>query len=96
MTIDDVLLSKLTKLSKLELDEQRTNQIKGDLKNILAMVEKLKEVNVEGISPLVYLSEVENDLRPDEIAHQLDREAALKNAPETDDNGEFFKVPRVV
>lgn len=96
MTVDDALLSKLTKLTKLELDDAKRDQIKGDLKNILAMVENLKEVDVEGVEPLVYLSEVENDLRPDEIAHELPREAALRNAPDQDESGTFFQVPRVV
>lgn len=96
MTVDDALLSKLTKLTKLELTGQQQEKIKGDLKNILAMVEKLKEVDVDGVEPLRYLSEVENELRPDEVAHELKREQALKNAPDQDADGQFFRVPRVV
>lgn len=96
MNVDDALLSKLTQLAKLELDPKRQEQLKGDLKNILAMVEKLKEVDVEGVQPLRYLTEVENDLRPDEIAHEIGREQALSNAPDQDETGQFFRVPRVV
>ncbi|PHI19363.1 Asp-tRNA(Asn)/Glu-tRNA(Gln) amidotransferase GatCAB subunit C [Lewinellaceae bacterium SD302] len=96
MNVDDALLSRLTRLTKLELDTDRREQLKGDLKNILAMVDKLKEVDVEGVEPLRYLTEVENDLRPDEVAHEIDREKALRNAPDQDQDGQFFRVPRVV
>lgn len=94
MIIDDDLLSHLTKLSKLELEGSDRDRILEDLKKILAMVEKLKEVEVTNVEPMVYPGQTELTTRPDEVSDQLDRSAALQNAPEHD--GKHFLVPRVI
>lgn len=96
MNINDELLSKLTRLAKLDLDEDQRASVKNDLRRILTMVDKLKEVDVEGIEPLRYITSVENDLRPDEVGEELDRRKILDNAPDRDETGSFFRVPRVV
>jgi aspartyl-tRNA(Asn)/glutamyl-tRNA(Gln) amidotransferase subunit C len=96
MNINDELLSKLTRLAKLDLDEDQRATVKNDLRRILTMIDKLKEVDVEGVEPLRYITSVENDLRPDEVGDELDRRKVLDNAPDQDEDGQFFRVPRVV
>jgi len=66
----------------------------GDLNNILKMIEKLEEVDTEGVEPLTHMTDVVNAFRTDEVKNQLSREDALKNAPQTD--GKFFQVPKVI
>ncbi len=94
MKIDKVLISKLEKLSRLELSEQERDGIQKDLNEILSMVEKLNEVNTDNVEPLIHISEEEHVLREDEIKHQLSREEALKNAPKQKDG--YFLVPKVI
>lgn len=94
MKIDKVLISKLEKLSRLELSEQERTGIQKDLNKILTMVEKLNELDTKDVKPLVHISEEENILRADEIKHQLPREEALKNAPKKKDG--YFLVPKVI
>ncbi len=94
MQIDKELLLKLEHLAKLELSESERTEIAGDLNNILKMVEKLQEVNTDGVEPLTHITEGNNIFRKDEVKNQLTQEEALKNAP--DHNGEFFKVPKVI
>ncbi len=94
MKIDKVLISKLEKLSRLELSEQERDSIQKDLNEILSMVEKLNEVNTDNVEPLIHISEEEHVLREDEIKHQLSREEALKNAPKQKDG--YFLVPKVI
>ncbi|MEM1328566.1 MAG: Asp-tRNA(Asn)/Glu-tRNA(Gln) amidotransferase subunit GatC [Bacteroidota bacterium] len=94
MEINNELIRKLERLSRLELAAEERQQIKGDLNNILAMVEKLQEVNTSGVEPLVYISEVENVLRGDEVKGEMERDLALQNAPKTD--GTYFQVPKVI
>lgn len=94
MQVDKPLISKLEKLARLKLSEKERNQIQGDLNNILEMVGKLEELDLEGVEPLIYITEEVNVLRDDEIKHQVDRTAALSNAP--DKNEEHFKVPKVI
>ncbi len=94
MTVDDALVLRLAELSKLALPPERVGTLRQDLVRILDMVEKLNELDLDGVAPLRYVTEVEQRLRPDEVRGTLDRTRALRNAPESD--GEFFLVPRVI
>ena len=94
MTIDNHLISRLEHLARLELSEEERKKIQSDLNQILAMVDKLNELDTENVEPLIYVSEEKKELRPDLINHQVQRHEALKNAPETDN--QYFKVPKVI
>ncbi|NJB85627.1 aspartyl-tRNA(Asn)/glutamyl-tRNA(Gln) amidotransferase subunit C [Lewinella marina] len=94
MTVDDDLVLRLADLAKLDVSENRLGKLRGDLTRILAMVEKLNELDLEDVEPLRYVTEAEQALRPDRAGDHLDRERAMENAPESD--GVFFRVPRVI
>ncbi|MFK7983564.1 MAG: Asp-tRNA(Asn)/Glu-tRNA(Gln) amidotransferase subunit GatC [Saprospiraceae bacterium] len=94
MQVDKTLISKLEKLARLKLSATESTQIQGDLNNILQMVSKLEELDLDNVEPLIYITEEVNVLREDEIKNQVDRAAALSNAP--DKNEEHFKVPKVI
>ncbi len=96
MTVDEALLSRLAKLSRLSPTPQQSARLQKDLVNILGMVEKLDELNLEAVQPLRYVTGVENVLRPDETGDHIDRAQALNNAPDADAAGGFFRVPRVI
>ncbi|MCS6819483.1 MAG: Asp-tRNA(Asn)/Glu-tRNA(Gln) amidotransferase subunit GatC [Chitinophagales bacterium] len=94
MKIDNALIDRLADLARLEFDESEKERIKSDLEKILDLVEKLKEVNVEGVEPLIYLNEEINVWREDEVGAHLTKEEALLNAPLKD--SDYFKVPKVI
>ena len=94
MEVNKDLILKLEKLARLELSETERSAIQKDLGNILVMVNKLNELNTDGVEPLVYISDEENTLRDDEIKHQVSKVEAMKNAPNTD--GDFFRVPKMI
>ena len=94
MKIDNELVDRLSELSKLEFDEQSKEGLKKDLQKILDLVEKLKEVDVEGIEPLIYLTDEKNVLRKDVVKDTVTKEGALLNAPQRD--SDYFKVPKVI
>ncbi|MFM2268349.1 MAG: hypothetical protein RL757_1790 [Bacteroidota bacterium] len=94
MTIENTLILKLESLAKLQLEPKEREQLRNSLNHILTMVEQLNEVDTEGVSPLVYVSEDNTPPRADEVRHQLDRTKVLQNAPESNDA--FFKVPKVL
>lgn len=96
MTVDDQLISRLAKLARLAPGPAQSEKLQHDLRNILAMVEKLDELDLATVEPLRYVTGVENVLRPDEPGDHLDRDAALDNAPDADRAGGFFRVPRVI
>jgi aspartyl-tRNA(Asn)/glutamyl-tRNA(Gln) amidotransferase subunit C len=94
MKVDKQLISKLEKLARLELSDEEREGLTKDLSSILEMVEKLQELDTEGVDPLVYINEEVNILRADKIDKQVSQKDALKNAP--DEDGTFFKVPKVI
>ncbi|KAA3630159.1 MAG: Asp-tRNA(Asn)/Glu-tRNA(Gln) amidotransferase GatCAB subunit C [Bacteroidetes bacterium] len=95
MVIDNKLISKLEKLARLELGKAEKKKIREDLNEILKMVEKLNDLDTQGVEPLVYVNEENGNVwREDEIESRISREEALKNAPDQD--GTYFKVPKVI
>jgi aspartyl-tRNA(Asn)/glutamyl-tRNA(Gln) amidotransferase subunit C len=94
MDITPQLIDKLAELSKLEFDDAARVEITNDLREMIAFVEKLKEVDTTGIAPLIHLSERENSLRQDVVSTEITKEDALKNAPLHD--GMYMKVPKVI
>ncbi|MFN8323063.1 MAG: Asp-tRNA(Asn)/Glu-tRNA(Gln) amidotransferase subunit GatC [Chitinophagales bacterium] len=94
MNIDNELVERLAELSKLEFDEHSKEGIKKDLQKILDLVQKLEEVNVDGIAPLIYMTDEKNILRKDMIQDTVTKEEALQNAPQRD--SDYFKVPKVI
>jgi aspartyl-tRNA(Asn)/glutamyl-tRNA(Gln) amidotransferase subunit C len=94
MKIDNELVDKLSKLAKLEFDENTTEGLKKDLQKIVDLVEKLKEIDVEGVEPLIYMTDEQNVLRKDSVKDTVSKDDALLNAPLRD--SDYFKVPKVI
>jgi aspartyl-tRNA(Asn)/glutamyl-tRNA(Gln) amidotransferase subunit C len=94
MEVTVALIEKLAHLSRLNFDEGEKELIRQDLEKMISFVDKLNELNLEGIAPLTHISEEVNVLREDEIKQPLDREEALKNA--ADHDRDFFRVPKVI
>ena len=94
MEITNKLIQDIAALAKLEFDEQSAEQMKADLEKIIGFVDKLNEIDTEGIEPLIYLSGEVNVLREDEVKAVISQVEALKNAPEKD--SDYFKVPTVL
>lgn len=88
------MVDKLAHLSRLQFNETEKAEIKNDLQRMIGFVEKLNEVPLDGIEPMLFMSDEVNVLREDEIKGSVSREEALKNAPLHDE--EFFKVPKVI
>lgn len=94
MEVNDQLVEKLAHLSRLQFNDSEKQEIKTDLQRMIGFVEKLNELNLDGMEPLLHMSEEVNVLREDEVKGSVSRSAALQNAPLHDD--QFFKVPKVI
>lgn len=94
MEITNKLIQDIAALAKLEFDENSAEQMKEDLEKIIGFIDKLSEIDTDGVEPLIYLSEEINVLRKDEIKAVVSQVEALKNAPEKD--SDYFKVPTVL
>ncbi|HEX2848854.1 MAG TPA: Asp-tRNA(Asn)/Glu-tRNA(Gln) amidotransferase subunit GatC [Chitinophagaceae bacterium] len=94
MEVNDVMVDKLANLARLSFNDAEKQEIKTDLQRMIAFVEKLDELDLDGVAPLLHMSGEVNVLREDEVKGSVSREQALKNAPSHDD--QFFKVPKVI
>ena len=94
MKIDEELINRLATLAKLEFNEADQKEIQINLSNILDLVEKLQEVDTEGVEPLVYMNENADVFREDLVISEITKEQALKNAPSKD--SDYIKVPKVI
>jgi len=94
MRIDDELVRHVAKLASLELAPQEVAVYREQLASIVAYVEQLKEVDVEGVEPLVHAGDPSLGLREDRRRDVLPAEEALRNAPNR--AGPFFTVPRLL
>ncbi len=94
MEINRELLDKIAHLARLEFDEKDADKMMKDMTDIVNWVEKLKEVDTEGIEPLTTMSHEINALREDEVKDHLSHERALRHAPKKD--ADYFRVPKVL
>jgi aspartyl-tRNA(Asn)/glutamyl-tRNA(Gln) amidotransferase subunit C len=94
MKINRELLDKIAHLARLEFDEKDAEKMMQDMTEIVDWVEKLKEVDTEGVEPLTTMSHEVNALREDEIKPHLSHERALLHAPGKD--ADYFRVPKVL
>jgi len=94
MAVDESVISKLEKLAKLRLTDLERTEMKSDLEKMLNMVDKLSEVDTDGVEPLVYMHDERNVLRKDTVENVISREEGLKNAPKRVKS--YFAVPKVI
>lgn len=94
MEITDKTVDELAHLARLQFEGEEKERIKKDLNRILGFMEKLNELDTEGVEPLIHLSEELNVLRNDEARQTITQQQALKNAPQHD--SDYFKVPKVL
>jgi aspartyl-tRNA(Asn)/glutamyl-tRNA(Gln) amidotransferase subunit C len=94
MQIDDTLISYLEDLSCLTLSGAEKTRLTGDLKEILSGMERLSELNTEGVPERSHPFDNVNAFRDDEAGISFDRELILKNAP--DRNDAMFIAPKTV
>ncbi len=94
MKIDKATIDRLAHLSRLQFSEKETVRMQGDLENMLTFVDKINRLDLEGIPPLVYMTEGEDELREDLVIKTITKDEALKNAPDRDTD--YFRVPKVM
>ncbi len=94
MIVDNNTINRLAILAKLQFDEVEMESITSELEKIVLMCEQLKNVDTNGIEPLIYMTNAQNVLRDDVVSQEINHEDALKNAPKRD--SDFFRVPKVI
>ncbi len=92
--IDRQQVEKVAHLSRLDLTEQELELFSGQLSAIVEYIQKLNELNTDGVEPLAHCLPIHNVFRQDTVRPSLNVEKALENAPDRVDD--FFKVPQIL
>ena len=94
MSVDTATVRRIAHLARIAVAEDEVEHLRGELNAILAFVEQLSEVNVDGVEPMTSVTPMEMKKRPDEVTDGGIPDDIIKNAPAAQDG--FFLVPKVV
>ena len=94
MSVDAATVRRVAHLARIAVDEDEVENLQGGLNAILAFVERLSEVDVEGVEPMTSVTPMAMKMRRDEVTEGGIADDVLKNAPAREDH--FFLVPKVV
>lgn len=93
--VTNELIDHLCDLAKLSFSEEEKEKIKSDFEKMLAFVEKINELPLEDVEPLIHIHEYkQTPLREDEPSTEITQQEALLNAPRKD--SDYFRVPKFV
>ena len=92
--INDEIIDYVGILAKLELSDEEREEAKKDMTRMLDYIDKMNELDTDGIEPMTHLFSIGNVMREDVVTNGDGREHSLKNAPQS--NGEAFVVPKTV
>jgi aspartyl-tRNA(Asn)/glutamyl-tRNA(Gln) amidotransferase subunit C len=89
--IDREQVLHVARLARLQLTEDEVARMSEELSAVADYIEKINELDLDGVPPTTHVVEVSNALRPDVVEPSLPREVALANAPAVAGGG--FLVP---
>ena len=94
MSIDADTVRRIAHLARIAVADDEVEHLQGEINNILAFVEQLSEVDVEGVEPMTSVTPMAMKKRPDLVTDGGNADAVLRNAPARE--GNYFVVPKVV
>jgi aspartyl-tRNA(Asn)/glutamyl-tRNA(Gln) amidotransferase subunit C len=94
MSVDAATVRRIAHLARIAVTDAEVPHLQGELNAILAFVEQLSEVNVDGVEPMTSVTPMAMKKRADAVTDGNIADRIVANAPMTDHN--FFQVPKVV
>jgi len=94
MSVDAATVRRIAHLARIAVTEAEVPHLQGELNAMLAFVEQLSEVNVDGVEPMTSVTPMEMKKRVDVVNDGEIADDVVKNAPDTVIH--FFLVPKVV
>jgi len=94
MAVDEETVKRIARLARLALDDAQAVSMKDELNALIAWVEQLQEVDIEGVPPMTSVVAQKLKMRSDEVTDGGYPDDLMKNAPMSEDH--FFVVPKVV
>jgi aspartyl-tRNA(Asn)/glutamyl-tRNA(Gln) amidotransferase subunit C len=81
----------VARLARLRLTDDEVGRMTGELSSVLDHIEKIGELDLDGVEPTSHVVPLENVLREDVPRPSIARDRALEGAPAPVDGG--FGVP---
>lgn len=94
MSIDKDTARKVAHLARIKVEEDQLEPLAAELNGILAFMEQLSEVDVDGVEPMTSVTPMELKRRKDVVTDGEIQDKVLANAPDAREG--FFAVPKVV
>jgi aspartyl-tRNA(Asn)/glutamyl-tRNA(Gln) amidotransferase subunit C len=94
MSVDHATVRRIAHLARIAVADDEVEHLRGELNAILAFVEQLSEVDVEGVEPMTSVTPMTMKKRADVVNDGEIADLVVKNAPASEDH--FFLVPKVV
>lgn len=94
MSVDAATVRRIAHLARIAVTDAEVPHLQGELNAMLAFVEQLQEVDVEGVEPMTSVTPMEMKKRADVVNDGEIADAVTRNAPASEDH--FFMVPKVV
>jgi len=94
MSVDSATVRRIAHLARIKVSENDVPHLQNELNAILAFVEELRSVDVEGVEPMNSVMPMPMKKRADIVTDGSIPEKIVANAPASDDH--FFVVPKVV
>ncbi len=94
MEITPQIFDHIAHLARLQFAEGEKENIRQEMQNMVSFVEKLNEIDTNGVQPLMIMSNTIQQPRKDIAKNGNTKAEGLINAPQTD--GDYFMVPKVI
>ena len=94
MSVDAATVRRIAHLARIAVADNEIAHLQGELNAMLAFVEQLGEVNIEGVEPMTSVTPMAMKMRADVVNDGNIADDIVKNAPATQDH--YFVVPKVV
>ena len=94
MSVDAATVRRIAHLARIAVAETEVPHLQGELNAMLAFVEQLSEVNIDGVEPMTSVTPMEMKKRADVVDDGDIADDVVRNAPASENH--FFLVPKVV
>jgi aspartyl-tRNA(Asn)/glutamyl-tRNA(Gln) amidotransferase subunit C len=94
MPVDAETVRRIAHLARIALADEEVPELQSELNAMLAFVEQLSEVDVEGVEPMTSVTPMQLRQREDKVTDGGIADDIVRNAPATEDH--YFLVPKVV
>jgi aspartyl-tRNA(Asn)/glutamyl-tRNA(Gln) amidotransferase subunit C len=94
MSVDANTVRRVAHLARIAVADDEVESLKGELNAILAFVEQLGEVKVDGVEPMTSVTPMAMKMRDDKVSDGNIADDVIANAPAHEHH--FFLVPKVV